>query len=407
LKLLIAIAIAALTAGLAVAPVTYASDTGYIYGRVVTKDGETFQGQIRWGDEEAFWHDIFNATKARNEHLADIDREVVDRLRRNRKDFWERFFTADHDDLRHVFAIRFGDVKKIEPGFGSNVTLTFRNDETIELRGGSNDVGARISVVDPKAGTQEIRWNRIRTVEFSEAPQKIARKIGEPLYGTVKTSRGEFTGHIQWDNDEALSIDRLDGSNRDGKVSIALGDIQSIRKHRRGALVTMFDGNEEYLYGSNDVNDENRGVVVKVPEIGSVKVGWDDFREVTFVQEAPNSGRGYADYGTGARLTGVVETRSGSHKGRIVFDLDESWDFEMLHGTNGKTEYLIPFRQIESVTPKGRYRTMIRLRSGLEVELEDSQDVSRDNNGLLVYADGRRPTYLEWRDVQSIRFSGR
>jgi hypothetical protein len=285
LKLLIAIAIAALTAGLAVAPVTYASDTGYIYGRVVTKDGETFQGQIRWGDEEAFWHDIFNATKARNEHLADIDREVVDRLRRNRKDFWERFFTADHDDLRHVFAIRFGDVKKIEPGFGSNVTLTFRNDETIELRGGSNDVGARISVVDPKAGTQEIRWNRIRTVEFSESPQKIARKIGEPLYGTVKTSRGEFTGHIQWDNDEALSIDRLDGSNRDGKVSIALGDIQSIRKHRRGALVTMFDGNEEYLYGSNDVNDENRGVVVKVPEIGNVKVGWDDFREVTFVEK--------------------------------------------------------------------------------------------------------------------------
>jgi hypothetical protein len=234
LKLLIAIAIAALTAGLAVAPVTYASDTGYIYGRVVTKDGETFQGQIRWGDEEAFWHDIFNATKARNEHLADIDREVVDRLRRNRKDFWERFFTADHDDLRHVFAIQFGDVKKIEPGFGSNVTLTFRNDETIELRGGSNDVGARISVVDPKAGTQEIRWNRIRTVEFSEAPQKIARKIGAPLYGTVETRRGEFTGHNQWDNDEAQSIDRLDGRNRDGKVSIALGDIQSIRKHRRG-----------------------------------------------------------------------------------------------------------------------------------------------------------------------------
>jgi hypothetical protein len=79
----------------------------------------------------------------------------------------------------------------------------------------------------------------------------------------------------------------------------------------------------------------------------------------------------------------------------------------MLHGTNGKTEYLIPFRQIDSVTPKGRYRTLVRLRSGLEVELEDSQDVSRDNNGLLVYADGRRPTYLEWRDVQSIRFAGR
>jgi len=168
-------------------------------------------------------------------------------------------------------------------------------------------------------------------------------------------------------------------------------------------MVTLRSGSELYLTGSNDVNRENRGVVVKVPKFGRAKIGWDDFEEVTF-HPAPNSGPGYSEYGGGRELTGTVVARGGRFSGRIVFDLDEAWDFELLHGTMGDTEFLIPFRDIARITPSGRYRAKVELRSGLTIELEDSQDVSRKNDGLLVFAGSHEPRYVAWHDVDEVVF---
>lgn len=400
------IAVLALTALLAPALPAGASDAGYIYGSVVTEDGETYRGQIRWGDEEAFWHDTFNATKRENEWVQYVDDDVLDRLR-DRQNFWERLFEDRDEEFGHIFAIRFGDLKRIDVGSGDRLTVTFRNGEELELEGGSNDVGARLTVATPESGERMVRWNRIRSIEFADAPQRIVNRIGEPLYGTAKTRRYDFTGYIQWDHDECLSIDELDGDTSDGDVSIEFGDIAAIRKHRRGAMVTLRNGSEEYLTGSNDVNDGNRGVLVKTPEIGTIRIGWDDFEEVRFQHPAPGSGPGYDAYAGGVPLAGVVETRRGRFEGRIVFDLDESWDFELLHGRNNDTEYLIPFREIVRITPKGRYRASVHLRNGLEIELEEAQDVTRDNHGLLVFTNDRRPAYVDWRDVVEIRFAGR
>ena len=36
---------------------------GFIYGRITTVDGATYEGRLRWGgDQEAFWGDYFNGT---------------------------------------------------------------------------------------------------------------------------------------------------------------------------------------------------------------------------------------------------------------------------------------------------------------------------------------------------------
>jgi hypothetical protein len=146
-------------------------------------------------------------------------------------------------------------------------------------------------------------------------------------------------------------------------------------------------------------------VVVVVPGVGTVKVGWSDFKEATFVP-APSSGGGYAKYAGGRNLSGEVMTRDGRHQGRIVFDLDESWDFEMLHGRNGDTEFLIPFRDIASITPLGSRGSDVELILGLTIELEESQDVSRKNDGLLVFPSGGKPRYVPWQDVTELRFAG-
>ncbi len=248
--------VVALTLGLLFAGPAASSDVGYIYGRVVTVEGESYEGQIRWGKEEAFWDDIFNATKVVNENLEYLDDQRLDRMRLRRP--WRSFgsFFGDRDEqFTHVFAARFGDLAGIRRG-ADGLVVEFRNGERLKLGGGSNDVEARITVVDPRRGQHAIEWNRIRSVQFQETPHKLRRKLGDPLYGTVKAGKLEFTGHIQWDHDECLSIDELDGRSDDGRVAIQFGQIASIRKHLLGAVVRMKSGSERYLRGTNDVNRE-------------------------------------------------------------------------------------------------------------------------------------------------------
>ena len=42
---------------------TVAQDEGYIYGKVTTEEGNEYLGHFRWGNEETFWTDIYNASK--------------------------------------------------------------------------------------------------------------------------------------------------------------------------------------------------------------------------------------------------------------------------------------------------------------------------------------------------------
>jgi len=393
------VSIAVLAFGLTLATPVFASDVGYIYGRVEMVEGRVYEGQLRWGTEESFWDDIFNATKYENENL-----EYADGKGREWSG-WDFLGIRQHI-FGHLFAVRFGDLKRIRVRDDDRLIVEFRNGEELRLKGGSNDVGGEITVVDSKLGQLDLKWNRIRTIEFMDTPAKLADKLGEPIYGTVKSGRYDFTGRIQWDHDECLTIDKLDGETSDGKVSVQFADIASIRKDRRGALVKLKSGSEMYLTGTNDVNRDNRGVVVVVPRVGTVKIGWDDFDEASFVR-APNTGRSYAEYGRGSELTGEVVTRNGRYDGRIVFDLDESWDFEILHGTNGDTEYLIPFRDIASIKPVGRRRSEVRLHIGATIELEESQDVTRKNDGLLVFNGDDEPQYIAWQDVTEVRFAAR
>ena len=268
------VSVGALALGLALAVPASASDVGYIYGRVVTVDGDQYEGQLRWGKEEAFWDDIFNANKVENENLDYVDHDVLNRMRwREPWRSWGLFFGNRNRQFTHLFAIRFGDLSRIRVRGGHDLVVEFRNGEQLKLDDGSNDVGARVTVVDPRHGIQTLEWDRIRSIEFRETPAKLAKKLGDPLYGTVKSGNYEFTGHIQWDNDECLSIDELDGDTGDGDAAIAFGEIASIRKHRRGVLVRMKSGAELYLSGSNDVNRRNRGIVVKIANLGSVKIG--------------------------------------------------------------------------------------------------------------------------------------
>jgi hypothetical protein len=184
-----------------------------------------------------------------------------------------------------------------------------------------------------------------------------------------------------------------------------MGDIRSIeRRDRRSARVVLNNGEERVMSGTNDVDDDIRGIHVEDPRFGRVEVPWSEFVRVVF-DDAAGSGRGYADYSAPHRLAGTVIRRNGDRSsGRLVFDLDEEWSWEMLDGSSSGLDVTVPFSSVAAIEPQGSSGSVVELRTGATLELEDSHDVGPDNDGLLVITDGGEPTFVRWADVRRVEF---
>jgi hypothetical protein len=389
----------------AVPPATAAPTEGFLYGRIVTRDGNTYQGRLRWEEEEAFWGDYFNSTKEHNPWVSLAPRRERDSRRRTIEIFGVEIGTIGgwrDGHAKRQFVARFGDIAKIEPGRGDRVLVTLKNGTPFELDGGSNDVGATVRVWDGRFGVVEVEWRRIASIELLPTPPLGAAP--QRLHGTVQTRVGDFTGFVQWDQDECLGSDVLDGETRDGDMKIPMGNIRAIEKRSSSSSrVYLRDGRDVTLSGTNDVNRSNRGIFVDDPRYGRVLVSWEAFERVDFSDGG--SGPGYGDYPAGAPLSGTVTVADGRRlTGRLVYDLDESETTEMLDGEWRDIDYSIPFGLVAAVVPRGNASRVI-LRSGEELVLEGTADVSPDNAGMLVFAGGsENPTYVPWRDVERIDF---
>lgn len=393
------------------------NDQAYIYGEITMIDNQKFIGEIRWGDEEAFWDDIFNSSKKKNQFIKYLDRDEMDRDDDDDDDRDKKRWSFDFGDIwvdggrwgfsnSHTFACRFGDISKMTVIGRNEVELEFKDGTTMELDGGSNDLGNSIKVYDQEIGEMKLRWDRIEEIKFMSTPKNLEDKFGSPLFGKVETSQGEFEGYILWDNDECLGSDKLDGDSDNGDVSIAFDKIAEIEAERRGASVTLKSGRKMYLTGSNDVNDENRGIVVKTNEFGRVLINWREFDKITFT-EPKNAGPSYDDYKNSKKLNGTVITMDGEeYSGILAYDLDEEWAWEMLDGKDDGFEYTIPFEKIKSIKPKNYNYTSVELKSGKTLLLGDTQDVTERNDGILIFKGQRDndPTYVRWKDVEKVVF---
>ena len=391
-------------------------DRGFLFGKVTMKNGDTYTGMLRWGKEEAFWGDMFNTTKIENETSDYMSRSDLRKVRKNQNfgqrvsGFFNRLFGKRryrNDLVKHQFICRFGDIRKLTMRRGKRVTLELKNKDIVEVKGGSNDIGTKIHVLDKKAGKISVRWDRIRSIEFLSTPEDFGVSFGSPLFGTVKTHSGSFKGFIQWDHEECLSTDLLNGeTSNETDIDIEFGDISEIRKYGRGSKVTLHSGKSHYVYGTNDVNDDNRGIVINDINLGKVLVEWDEFISVRFERSPEVLIPNYEDYPENRVLTGTIRTRGNEIlSGRLIFDLDETTDIEMLEGIGDGISYYIPFRNISKIVPRGDY-SRVFLKNGEKLELEDGRDVSNDNDGVLIWHDGKKkPVYVPWRKVRELQFN--
>jgi hypothetical protein len=397
--------------GIATAVLAFAVETkaqsheGFIYGKVYTNNA-TYTGVLRWDNEEALWSDMFNAAKSRDQF-----KQMVPEKSGNEESWfnidWSFGSIWENKMIAHQFNTQFGNMSQITIRSDNNARIKLKNGKEIEVNGeGYNDMGARIQILDKELGTINLAWEKITRIEFLPTPAKADAVFGAPLYGTVECARKEkFSGFIVWDNDERLSSDRLDGDSDDGDVSIRFSEINSLEKEDNGTRVTLRSGRQLHLTGSNDVNGENRGVLIASPELGVVKVSWRAFRKLT-LSTPTTAGQTYEQFKAPVALRGTVSRLDGDDlTGQIIYDIDEMLDIEMLEGEENDIEYTIPFKNIKKITPKNYDYASIELRNGQSLLLGGGQDVSTKNGGLLIFVKGKKePEYVRWKNINEITF---
>ena len=386
-----------------------AAHQGFLYGRITTDDGATYEGRLRWGgDEEAFWGDYFNGFKDENPWVAHVPPEHL-KERLPIEIFGVEIAQWESQiNLGRPFMGRFGDIARIEPR-GRDIRVTLKDGAVFDLdRFAADDLADGVRVWDESRGVVDFDEWRIRIIEL--LPTARLGAVPDRLHGTVRTRGGDFTGFVQWDREDCVGTDELNGHTAEGDLNLRFDGIRSIaRDSPDSSLVTLLDGREIVLSGTRAVGQGNRGIYVDDRRYGRVLVSWDAFERVDF--SPGGSGPAFGDFPPGRPLTGSVTTRAGRRiAGRLVYDLDESEITETLDAPSEGVDYTIPFGLIASILPPGReergaQRAKVILHSGEELQLERTGDLGEGNAGMLIFVDGsERPEYVLWTDVEWVDF---
>lgn len=242
-----------------------------LHGTVEDRWGSRYTGFIAWNNNQALTSDTLRARDADGQ-ARDIPLEGVASVQPGPDG--ALVVLTGGDTLRLSGSRDFAPGRTLlvsDPGMGQ-VTLAYRNLTSI-----------RLHPVGTAHGGADATWEAFG---------------GEGLLmGTVVTTTGaELTGRIRWDADEEHSWEILDGSWNEAAYDIELGKVASIermdaeRGSARGARVTLLDGRVLELAGSNDVNTENKGVLLRPVGEGAsaagtdawIRIRWPDFRSVRF-----------------------------------------------------------------------------------------------------------------------------
>jgi hypothetical protein len=384
---------------------------GLLYGRVTT-DSAVLEGRLRWGgDQEALWGNYFNGAKSRHPWRVYVPEDLLPQMRDTFSVFGIEIFGWNRQiDLSRPLMARFGDISRLDR-YGKEWRITLKSGAVDHISwAGADDMGDGVRVWDRERGVFTLVESTIRTIELFAGPAQ--GQSMRPIYGTVRTRQGDFTGLVQWNRRECLLSDTLNGLTAGGKAIVPFGDIRSIARHSDdSAMVTRVDGTSVVLSGPRVVGGDDSGrIYVDDPRYGRVLISWSAFERADFVPG--DAGPAYSAFAPGGPLTGTVLTRSGRRlAGRLVYDLDESETTETLDAPSNGVDYTITFDRVSSIvvpgpTDAGNNRVTVVLRSGEALQLERSGDLGGWNAGILVFAAGsQRPEYVAWTDVREIRFA--
>lgn len=223
-----------------------------LHGTVVSRSGTAFTGFIAWDLDELFTDDRLDAGWG------------GDRI------------SIPYDSVHTI--------RRARPG----ATVTRVDGTTVEVDRG-RDIGSRVSgilVSDHDLGQVDLDWREVDSVRFHAPDRDVAYDAYQPgssLRGTVVLRDGErLSGPLRWDNDERYGWEVLDGRADGIDFDVELSAVRSVRRlGTRRALVTLLDGRELELGGSNDIGLGNKGIVLLGDET-PILIEWLDLDEVVF-----------------------------------------------------------------------------------------------------------------------------
>ena len=372
---------------------------GTIYGSVRTKTGETVRGTIRWGDLR-FWDETLQASEIpRADEKGQKDEDEGYRFSLFG---WTLFDSAEASRVVHRLYVPFGNLRSVEPARSGEAVLELKDGSRIQVETDGSDLGPGVTLIVTVEGKGDVElpWWRITRVDFEGGPGGVAE--AERLFGTVKTRTGELSGFLQWDRDEATAADVLDGNEEGHERKLKFAEIAAIEPAgSTSARVFLRTGATMTLGGTNDVNGDNRGTVVRVAGLGRLVVPWDELVRVDF-RPAPRS-PGYERFDGGKRLDAAVRAVDGkSWRGRIHWDQDERFNWETLDGEEGGVEYRIPFIAIRSIARSEHGGADVVLREGRKLHLTGSNDVDEGHRGVAIEQPDGSVTVLPWEELREV-----
>jgi hypothetical protein len=376
---------------------------GRICGVIHTRDGDTFEGPIRWDKNEAFWDDILDGIKERK------GRHDGRRREKHIEIFGIRINWDEHvEESKGSCGIKFGHISSLERRSRNRAILRLKSGEKVTFYGYSTDVGSgvrEIVIDDFEEGEIVLDWGDLDEIEFKECEKAGTQE--RRLYGQVETRHGEtFKGFICWDVDELFESDILDGEEKGRTRKIPFRRIAAIeRRSRSSAWVYLKKEDQMKLSGTNDVDSGNRGIAVLDPYFGQVTVEWEDFDRCDFLEGGEEFLKTYDEFDGGYQLYGIVYDEDGeSYEGYIRWDDDETQSWEILDGEYRGIEVDVEFAQIESIERRSSNAAEITLRNGSSFKLEDSNDVNDENRGIFITTEDGKEIELDWYDFDKVVF---
>jgi len=145
---------------------------------------------------------------------------------------------------------------------------------------------------------------------------------------------------------------------------------------------------------------------VFVKNLGRVTIDWDDFDRIDF--EEPEAPVTYDNLDGGRPIEGTVHTQDGtSYTGRIRWDDDEEYTWELLDGELHGIEIDVEFGHIASIRRQGCCSALVTLADGTELRLSDTNDVDEDNKGIFVLQDDGEEIEISWEEFDRLEMRRR
>ena len=391
-----------------------AQEPDRIWGRVETASGRVYEGYIRWDGKEGSWVDLLNGSKERSREAEELWRGVVSRDQMRVVELSGFRISWDDRDYPEtaLSGIRFGHLRRLIVLEDQRVELELKSGESVVMEGGGPPMGNPTRVINVETPEQEyvgFAWADLAEICFGPALTSHQAE-GTRLHGTVEDRFGDrYTGYISWNWVKILTTDLLRGEEDDPDQQIPFGRIAAIEKGLEGSRVFLTDGEQMFLSGSRDVDEGNLGIQISDPGLGVVEVKWGEFSAVRFHE--PEAHVGYDAFDGGHRLRGTVFTQAGEEfTGRVVWDADETYSWELLDGEGRDIVYDIEFGKIATIERDSSRGVLVTLLDGRVIELEGSNDVKEENRGIFIQVDDQANPRIDgwvlvsWDDFRRIRF---